>query len=73
MTLAERIQESARRSGIAVCQTCGIRHAGAAWSPMVGWHDAPGGRTVADLIPLVQSPFTRAALAAQLPVKELAR
>jgi hypothetical protein len=74
MTLSERIALHAARAGWPVCATCTLRHNGAAWSPIVGWHDhasaAPtgSGRMLDDLIP--QSPFTRRALAGQLPAKD---
>lgn len=61
MTLSERIAQRAGRAGWPMCR-CGLRHEGAAWTPALGWHDAA---------PLPDaSPFTRRALAGQLPAKD---
>lgn len=78
MTLHQRLQASAERSGVPTCETCGTRHHGAAWTPSVGWHDAShpipaesSARTLDVLIPerVTLSPFTRRALAGELPAK----
>ena len=51
MTLAAMIESAAVRDGAPLCAQCGRHHRGAAWAPMVGWHDAPGGIPVDSLIP----------------------
>lgn len=69
MTLSERIDAAAARRGITRCDICDTRHSGAAWSPGAGWHDAETVRQSA--VPL--SPFTRRAIARQLPAAETGR
>jgi len=62
MTLSERIERAARRAGATTCARCGIAHNGAAWSPLVGWHDHA---------PVLPRTMTERAAAGDLPGKVL--